>query len=371
MISSLFFANVGDIHLGHPKTPTPHILQSLRLAFPDTEETGKLDIIFIEGDVFDRLLTLTDPHLPEIQFWMWWFLTMCAKRDITVIVLEGTPSHDWKQSELFVTIREVANIPVDLHYIKDLRVITVRNGVSVLCIPDEWRPDPNDTYQEAVAAIAEQGLDQVDLICMHGAFEYQLPSIVQAPTHSSERYLALAKHYIVIGHVHKAYPKDRILPAGSLDRLAHGEEEPKGHFRVQIDPVNGDLITFVENTNAKKYVTLSCVNMTLEESFTFLEKVQQLPEGSHVRVRAHRDDPILVNVELLRKRYPHCQWTTDVQKRDETEVQQHLLVDMRASYKEIQLSKSNLPGLIHERLTGMGYQPELISRGMALLAEAL
>ena len=47
---------LSDIHLGHPNTPTVEIIKNLNLAFPDNVEANSIDLIFIAGDVFDRLM---------------------------------------------------------------------------------------------------------------------------------------------------------------------------------------------------------------------------------------------------------------------------------------------------------------------------
>src|ERR1700739_1745074 len=97
--SKLNIASISDVHLGASRTPTTGILKNLRAAFPDNEETAQLDLICFVGDVFDTLLTLNYDDLVAIKLWINDFLRLCAKHDIVVYVLEGTPSHDWWQSQ--------------------------------------------------------------------------------------------------------------------------------------------------------------------------------------------------------------------------------------------------------------------------------
>ena len=84
--------------------------------------TQQLDIIILAGDVFDRQLQLAEDVVFEIHQWMCSFLALCKKYDITLIVLEGTPSHDWKQSEWFNQINLEYNIGADVHYAKTLDI---------------------------------------------------------------------------------------------------------------------------------------------------------------------------------------------------------------------------------------------------------
>ena len=116
-------ACVSDIHLGHRTNKATDITRKLKAAFPDNEETGKLDIIFIAGDVFDSLLTLDDnPYIAEIDLWIGNLLRVCANRDIILRVLKGTPSHDWDQSKRFEVIQSVTQVPCDLKYVDTLEV---------------------------------------------------------------------------------------------------------------------------------------------------------------------------------------------------------------------------------------------------------
>ena len=362
-------AQLGDIHLGHRKTSTAHIIESLRQAFPDNDETGKLDLIVFEGDVFERQLVVEDPESDLITWWILDFLKMCERRNISVRVLEGTPVHDRHQSKEFVRVQKLARLNVDLLYVDTLAIERHPLGFTILYIPDEYRPDPEDTYKEVLLKMKEAALEQVDFIVMHGAFEYQLPPAAKSPFHSAERYLALVRHYILIGHIHHPSRFDRILAAGSLERLAHGEEESKGHNRITIDPEHGDSIEFVENKNAKTYKTIDCRGLSIEEAFDKLREVEGLRDESEIRIMANRDDAILVNVDIVRKQYPQFRWTTVAKIGDEH--RSELLTDLRSRYTEIQLTSQNLPTLLEERLVKIGYAPHTVNLCMRLLKEAL
>lgn len=371
MISKTFrTANVGDVHLGHPRTGTVDILNRLTKAFPDTAETGDLDVIFIEGDFFDRQLAASDPNWTEIVIWVDWFLRMCERRNIIVRIVEGTRSHDWGQSSVFETVKSICNINVDLRYVDTVSIEHHPRGFSVLYVPDDWRPDNNDTYMEVLQLFKDEGISQVDFALMHGTFEHQLPPGIDAPIHIAERYLALVRHYIYVGHIHFSSVFKRIIAGGSFDRLSHGEEGPKGHFRVTVDPVKGDEIVFVENKDAQTYLTVDCTDLALEQA---LEKLNALAptlrENSYVRVAAHRDSPLLVNMEVLRRQYPHVSWSTKATLGDSP--QSNLLVDLRGMHEEIEITPRNVLELMRKRLEEKNYPLPLIARCMGQLEQAL
>lgn len=356
---SLRIASISDIHLGHHNTTTMEILANLRRAFPDNEITGELDLIFIVGDVFDRLLQLPDNNALEIKFWINQFLRMCARRDIVVRVLEGTPSHDWGQSRLFTATNEVGEINADLKYIDRLDIDYIeRFGITVLCIPDEWLPETDDIWKEVQRTLKQHGLKQVDFALMHGCFKYQLPAHVQVPRHEEERYLSIVRHYILIGHHHKHSMHERIIAQGSFDRLSHNEEEPKGHVRLTLRATGDDDIVFVENKHAKVYHTIDCRGLDIEAAFNKVKADLDHPEGSFLRIRANREDPIMSAIDVLRGRYPQFNWSppkVDGGVLRKEDIQQNLKI----KYDVLNITPNNIEELIMERIKKRNVSREL------------
>lgn len=373
MISKVLnIAELGDIHLGHPRTPTRHILDNLRKAFPDTDETGQLDIIFIAGDVYDRDLYLNDPNAFEIRTWINHFLRMCKRRDILVRVLEGTPSHDWEQSLEFVSENMNAKIGCDLYYARKLEIEYIeRLGIHVLYVPDEWRPETDQTWLEVQQLLKEHNLERVDFAVMHGAFNYQLPSHVNSPVHLPERYLSIVKHYIFIGHVHKHSTFDRILAAGSFDRLTHGEEEPKGHMRVTVRAGGNDSITFVENKGAMHYRSIDCTGLTVEQALRKVAKqlTPALPDGAYVRIIAGRDDAIIADLDTLRRQYPTYTWQEKIALKTLAETEAQML--QRSKFVPVEITRESIQIQLLDRLANKVDNPRLLERCKELLLEVI
>lgn len=361
--SELRQAAVGDIHLGHPKTTTEHIIESLDAAFPDTEETGRLDIIWFEGDLFDRQMHYNDPNVGHIQSWFIRFLRMCKRRDIVVRLLEGTPSHDWRQLAQLMSLHAVQEIDADVRYVNKLEIEYIeRFGIHVLYIPDEWKPDPDDIWKDVQETLRQHQLEQVDYIVMHGAFKYQLPpAAVDAPTHIPERYLSITKKYIFIGHIHLMSKYDRILAAGSVDRLQQGEEGAKGHWRVTARRDGNDEIVFHENKNAKIYKTIDCVGLTLDESLERISNFVNFPPGSFFRITAHKGDAIFAGVDIVKARYPEHRWSVEAAKTD-ADVQKRLLVDLRKTNTQIHIGSTNILSLAMTRIATMTQDPQVLAQ---------
>jgi hypothetical protein len=347
--SELNIAVTGDIHLGHRRNPTSEIIANLRTAFPDNAETGLLDIIFLCGDVFDDLLSLPDVEVADIDAWIIYMLSLCKKHDIILRILEGTPGHDWKQSERFVTLNKIAGIGADIKYVKDLSIEYIeRYGITVLGVPDEWETSTDKTLSQVKDLLRAKGLTHVDYAIMHGQFDYQLPPQAKCPKHDSKAYLELVRELIFINHVHTHSRNDRIIAPGSPDRLSHGEEEPKGHIRARCYGNGEHEVTFVETVNAKRFVTVDCTGLTIDETIERVDLVAgRLPPGSFVRVEADANNPIFTNMEVLIRRYPIFTWSKLPRTEDEEE---HSVIEEETLFVPITLTKDNLPGMLMERL---------------------
>lgn len=367
-MKDLHIACVSDIHIGNKRNTAPEIISNLRKAFPDNAETAMLDIIFLAGDVFDDLLTLNDNDLATIDLWICSLLHLCAKHDIVLRVLAGTGSHDWSQSERFITINEIAKTNTDVKFVKDLSIEYIdRFGINVLYVPDEWESSTDKTLDQVKSLLSAKGLSKVDYAIMHGQFHYQLPPVVKAPKHNEEEYLALVKELIFIGHVHKFSRYDRIIAQGSFDRLNHGEEEPKGHVRATVSKNSNREIAFVENTTAKKFITIDCTYLSLDETISKIDNnVNALPDASFVRVMGDSSNPIFSNMEMLIRRYPLLLFSKLIKDTDEETVE---LIETDDVFIPITITPDNIVSLLLARLSNVCVKEDILDLSKNLLEE--
>lgn len=312
MANAVRYLVVGDIHLGHKRNPTNEIVANLNEFFEHYQRKNDLDILFIAGDVFDRLLDMTSVDIPEIMVWISRVVSYCGRFKIKLRVLEGTPSHDWMQSELFETIVKLHDSRVDFKYVTALSVEKMEDlNLSVLYVPDEWNPSTETTFQQVQNLLKENGLVQVDIAIMHGCFSYQLPAqAVNIPKHSEANYLSAVKHYIHIGHVHTFSTYERIIAQGSIDRLTHGEEEPKGGVIASIRTPDGDYYDFIENKQAKTFKTVILKKPDLDAAINQIDKATRgLRTGSFIRIKAAKAHPALIAFDEIKKKFPFFEFS--------------------------------------------------------------
>lgn len=348
---------ISDIHLGHRKNSSSEIITNLKYVIGEHVKNNKLNLIFLAGDVFDSLLTLSADDVGDIILWIEWLFDLCAKHEIKLRVLEGTPSHDWWQSKLFVNVGNIIKLDLDFKYIQSLSIETIDTlGLSVLYVPDEWSTDTDDTYRQVLQLLASNNLQKVDIAIMHGQFGYQLPAHIQKiPRHNEDNYLNIVRYYISIGHVHNYSVFKRIIAQGSFDRLAHNEENDKGCVHLSLH-VNGDMsYFFIPNINAKTFKTIQLRNINLDVSMKGIEKtVSKLRDDSHLRIKGKSDHPAMIGLENIRKLYPLINFTKQVIDEVAEEDTPESFIDDN-SYKPITITKSN----IEEQLFGL-----LVKRGL-------
>lgn len=296
------FAGISDIHLGHRYTKTRDEIACLRHDFPDNDVTGELDIIFIAGDLFDQKLSLPDPDVIDIQVWSVDFLKMCAKRNIKVRIVEGTPSHDAGQSEWLVRWNTEYQINADIRYFPTLDIEYMEDlGIHILYLKDNYRTKAADTWVEVQKLLVLHGLEQVDHVIMHGAFHYQIPGHRLICSHEAEDWSKIARGVIIVGHHHVHNPWKNIYPPGSHNRLRHGEEGKKGHIRVTMETPTQPVVRFIPNKMAQIYSEVRVTGLDVEGVHAALEKLKY-PAGSHLKLICNQGDvaaAILPELQLI------------------------------------------------------------------------
>lgn len=350
MISKLNILEMGDIHLGHRRTSTHHIIENLNKVLNDTAMMTQTDLFIIAGDLFDRLLPLSNPDVSLCHRWIHRLFAVCHRYDITLRVLEGTPSHDNRQPSMMLDVLSATGIEVDFKYVDTLSIEYIEKfDTRILYIPDEWNPSCDKTLEEVKDLMTDQGLTQVDFAVMHGQFDCQLPEhlLKIIPHHNSKAYLDLVKYLIYIGHVHTSSVHDRIIAAGSFDRLSHGEEEDKGYtFTTVFESGQFDL-TFKVNEHAKKYVTYNYQGSELGDTLADLKRrLQDLPDDSYVRVKLHSKDPLAQSTSQLVKEYPQFHLTFVTEKA--VKVDKQSVPTVKPVMSALRIDK--LPELLHERI---------------------
>jgi DNA repair exonuclease SbcCD nuclease subunit len=327
---------------------------------------ASVDIIILAGDVFDTSLYFSDDAVGEIELWMLRLLRLCSKWDITLLILEGTPSHDRKQSKHFIKLQQSVGIDVDVHYIDTLTIeYFPKFNVNILFVPDEYHSTTLETWLAVQELLLMHNLEKVDYAVMHGMFHHQMQTGLQLPFHDSQNYLSIVKKYIFIGHIHQMSVYERILSHGSTDRLCHGDESDKGMWRVEShrDSFDSDKLEFVINKGAKKFITISWIGLesdAIHQSMRFLE---MLEPDSHVRIELQSDPAILGLWESYKRTFPLLRWTHKVIKDTNT----HDVSVKLTTFQPIPINPNTIESIVAERLVYLNIAEDRRERILSLL----
>jgi DNA repair exonuclease SbcCD nuclease subunit len=366
-------AVVSDIHGGHPRNPTARIFNNLDQELNNYRVLETLDLLVIAGDLFDRILSFASEEGRHIDQWIYSLLRRCAKTKTKLRVLEGTPSHDRRQSirfdDNYNKLKKIKHALPDFKYVDTLEIEYIPDfGINVLYLPDEYGASHEDALHQVKALLAEKKLSTVDFAFMHGMFEHQVPPGVNIPTHRSAEYLELVDYLIFIGHVHTPSSYSRIVAQGSFDRLAHGEEEAKGYVRALVQPDGEYEAVFVENRNAMKFVTVAVEDCDLTEALLRIaDHLIHIPDGSFVRVSASKAHPIQQGLYVLSAKWPTYQWSLHVT--DKREKIADVLAQPLPSYAPVQIDRSNLLEVVQKRLIQRNYSSEVVQACIRALSE--
>ena len=331
---------LSDIHLGHNKNPTENIIYNLKNFFTIyREKLINVNIIFIPGDLFHRLLTMASKDAKLIIEYLIAIFKYCKQNDITLRILEGTPSHDLTQPEILTSISKLVDF--DYQYINTLKLEYLEKyNLTVLYIPDEIYP--NDILEKKILELLrENNLTRVDFIIMHGGFKYQL-NIELESNKDEEFYSNLVNYYCISGHYHTHSTYKNIIVPGSFDRLAQSEEEDKGGILIHIHPDRPKYFEFLKNPNAMLFKTYKVSSID-----SFLKLKHQLPKlPNNSKVRIIHTIPLETDVvKQLRREFPNIsiELKSDIKKKEitKTEVQE---------ISGFEINENNIKSLLMNRL---------------------
>jgi DNA repair exonuclease SbcCD nuclease subunit len=177
------------------------------------------------------------------------------------------------------------------------------------------------------------------------------------------------RHLIFIGHVHTFSQYERIIAQGSFDRLSHGQEEPKGHVRAVVYQNGEREVTFVENTGAKKFITIDCTQDLLEETIEEIHRVvSELKPDSHVRLRLNQNHPLLASTDTLIRRWPLIHWSKDVKETGQEGDIAEAEPDAGEEYIPITIMRENIVEMVMNRVL---LHPDITDELLVLAQEQL
>lgn len=340
-----------DIHFGVPSIPVGAVTNSFKAVYDAAKRRGIKKVV-IGGDITDRPLDLTNDYSIEfIQFGIW-LLNDAEENDIEIIVIEGTPSHDWKQARLLQKLKESIGSKAKLVYISTLSILYLEDFGYVLVVPDQWRPSTQTTLAEVKALLKEKNLEQVDWAFMHGSFDFQIVEFLRKrlDLHDSAEYSRIVKKGIFIGHEHTRSSYLNIHCAGSIDRTKHGQEEEKGGFFVE-ELITGKIhVEFIRNSKSQIFKDILVDNLTPDQIFLAIDKLKiDLEKYANIRLVATKNiDVVSEFIKKYKLIYPEVKWSLKDLSINEGKTE---LIELeRLEFSKVNLDASAIQEIIIGRL---------------------
>lgn len=351
-------AVTGDIHLAHRRVKTERITSTLDREISN-ELLEHLDVLVLNGDIFDRRIYMDSDPVYYIRSWIRKLLRRCFKYNVRLVVLKGTPSHDGDQCATFValaTTLQQADIQVDLRYHDELVLEKLLdndksnrlhpNGLYTLYVPDELNHDSSVTWMQVNEKLRLAGITKVDFCFMHGLFTYQ--EIIRTPvSHLEENYVPLTNHLIAINHWHMPSAKDNIIAPGSIERLTHGQEESKGFLVASLGKDNVLEKYFVVNPTATIFKQIDCSGMLASEVIQILSDDTSFEDGSCVELRSKSSEDAYLSFAAIARKFPKFTLTF---KELDSGVMNSLTDKIMLTDQVVSISPSTIYSIMEERL---------------------
>lgn len=252
---------VSDIHLGSPLLN----LEKLRNHFDSDADTSKglphfltrnkysykVNKTFILGDIFDRPISIDEPHYSTIKE-----IFFDLVEDLGLpILLKGTTSHDGtyqipnlidekyrenlaSDPECMRSLDEEDYYPVG-DYISSIYVTTYKwkpqdgkgkRTISVGYIPDNMCGTKEEIIETLKKCMEKKKLKEIDYLLTHVLWDFHVdPSRIRPdiPVFSESDFPFVKKH-IVSGHIHQHQERGKLVICGSATRTRFEETDTKG-----------------------------------------------------------------------------------------------------------------------------------------------
>lgn len=302
---------ISDIHVGCPRLNSK-LLHERFIKYLYPHITKDIDLMFICGDFFDTLLNLNSQASLESLEIIDELKRLCRENNCDLRVLRGTFTHDRNQPQHFVngddpndnSVRLFDKLSLEYHE---------KTGLNILYIPDNL---PNvDICKDVRELLDAHNVERADIMVHHGYFKHMLPPNIREP-HGCldvDTVSKLVKGCVLNGHVHLTSIYKNVISIGSFDRLVHGEEGPKGFYKIRIDTNGVYHFNFIENKEANKFITfdLRTFGDMASEAVEFFNKkwsslVKTFRPNEPVRIRFLSDTPSVVEgcTQVAKEHWP-------------------------------------------------------------------
>lgn len=277
---------ISDIHFGIKDSE--RLYEELQ-DFLNYLENHEFDILHINGDYFDKKISLNDLAAKYAITFFDKLVNLCIEKRAKLRVIQGTKSHDLDQLEIFYHYLSNPNLDLKIYSTVDEEYI---EGLHYLYVPEEYISDYKKYYEKWLE-------NKPDIMMGHGTWDFVAfdNQIIESENHNKSAPVFMYDDwkdigaFAVFGHIHtRQNYKNKIYYPGSYTRWVFGETKPKGFLIYEIDPETKKYqVQFIENKKAPIYKDISfqgidIENLDVKHIIKLIEDVQSDDSISKVRV---------------------------------------------------------------------------------------
>lgn len=278
MNNILKIISIADIHFGviDPKFE----YETLTRDFTNRIAGVQFDILAICGDLFDLKMMSNNPAISYALRFIDDLARICSFQGATLVLLEGTQSHDNGQLSLFYHYMNNPNL--DIRIVEQIKFESIK-GLRVLCIPEKYGI-PEDEYKKIL-----YNSGGYDLCLLHGTYKgsFQGSEVAtlntnHAPIFGINNFINCAGP-ILMGHYHIAGCYDQYAYYnGSALRFRFGEEQEKGFLITAYNPYTRQHYTELIPIHSHRYITINIEHLIKQDPKVIIEYIKHEKEVQNI-----------------------------------------------------------------------------------------
>lgn len=267
--------SIADIHFGCNENPE-YMYNQLKDQFIQRIANLDFQIVAICGDLFDSRMMSNNPAITYAIQFIDELVQLCYLKNATLLIIEGTQSHDSNQLSLFY---HYMNDPsIDVRIIDKIQFEMVK-GLRILCIPELYGL-PEEEYTKV---LYESG--RYDLCLLHGTYKGSFKGSEIATLNTNHapvfgiNYFENCAGPILMGHYHIPSVYDSYAYYnGSAFRFRFGEEEEKGFLITLYNPLTRINYTELVPIKSHTYSTINIDHLINEDPKKIIDWIKHEKE---------------------------------------------------------------------------------------------
>ena len=270
--------SIADIHFG--AIDPVYMYNTLKTQFIDRIRPLDFDILAICGDLFDSKYMAGNPIISYTLSFIDELVMLCYLKQATLLIIEGTSSHDNGQLNLFY--HYIADQSIDIRIVENIQFEEIK-GMRCLCIPEKYGV-PEEVYKKF---LYESG--GYDMCFLHGTFrgsfkgsEIATLNSNKAPIFSINSFINCAGP-ILMGHYHiSGCYEGYAYYNGSALRYKFGEEQEKGFLITVYNQYTRYHYTTLIPIKSHTYVTININDLLNDDPKKIIEFIKTYKESHNI-----------------------------------------------------------------------------------------